>query len=356
MNSTLSLQTLFNDWIFCVPEYQRGYAWEKQQVKEFLDDLSLLDSTRHHYTGTVVLLLLSRDLDRMDSEGKSYSKMDIVDGQQRLTTIVVLLNEISRELKSFDTSYDLAHGIKKNYVQATDSDGQPLYKLSLNNDTDDFFRVNILPDIPGVEGAPVESARRLKKAKRQIAEYLNEAEGHKVDRESWLRELHRKVTTQLHFNLYEVKEEAEVGIIFEVMNDRGKQLTDLEKVKNYLLYASSSLVGVSEANKKALAKSVNDAWGKILRQLMDARLSTPANENQLLRSHWLLQYDPRPRKWEGSKSIRRKFDLRQKEHHTELLGNLRDYVQKLRDLAPHSAIRSIQAETVPSHSSMNRLG
>ena len=55
MKDTLSLQDLFSDRIFRVPSYQRGYAWEKQQVGEFLDDLALLDSSRHHYTGTIVL-------------------------------------------------------------------------------------------------------------------------------------------------------------------------------------------------------------------------------------------------------------------------------------------------------------
>ena len=336
MNTTLSLQKLFNDRIFCIPEYQRGYAWEKQQVEEFLDDLALLDSTRHHYTGTVVLLPFPKRT-RKDSEGTTYIMTDIVDGQQRLTTTVLLLNEMSRALKPFEGSKTLAKGIKKTYVQSKDIDGQPLYKMSLNDDTDDFFKDNVLPDNPGVGGPPVESSRRLMNAKNQIVQYLNEAEGRKGNTETWLRELHTKVTMQLQFNLYEVESEAEVGIIFEVMNGRGRQLTDLEKVKNYLLYAASSLVGVAKDNKEALAKSVNDAWGQILRKLMDAGLSSPASENQLLRSHWLLQYDHQSRHWQGSKSIKRRFDLRPKyrntelkEHHSELLKELRDYVQKLR--------------------------
>ena len=349
MNNTLSLQQLFNDRIFCVPEYQRGYAWDKQQVEEFLDDLALLDSTRHHYTGTVVLLPFPKRT-RTDSEGTNYITTDIVDGQQRLTTTVLLLNEMSRALRLFENSNTLAHGIKKNYIQGRDIDGQPLYKLSLNNDIDTFFKDNVLPDNPGVDGPPVESAQRMMNAKTQIIEYLKESEGRDATREAWLRDLYTKVTNQLQFNLYEVKSAAEVGVIFEVMNGRGKQLTDLEKVKNYLLYASSSLVGVTDDNKEALAKSVNDAWGQILRKLMDAGLSSPTNENQLLRSHWLLQYDHQSRNWQGSKSIKRRFDLRPKkrntdlrDHHSELLKQLRDYVQKLRQsctsfcdaLSPH---------------------
>jgi len=57
VNNTLCLQELFNNRIFRVPDYQRGYAWEHQQVAEFWDDLQLLSSgsDRHHYTGTIVL-------------------------------------------------------------------------------------------------------------------------------------------------------------------------------------------------------------------------------------------------------------------------------------------------------------
>ena len=158
---------------------------------------------------------------------------------------------------------------------------------------------------------------------------MNEAEGDYEDREKWLRLLHRKVTNRLHFSLYEVEEEAEVGVIFEVMNDRGKPLTDLEKVKNYLLYAASTL-NVTSDNRRKLARSVNQAWSDILEQLMAAGLGLPANENQLLRAHWLMEYDPQSRRWQGSKSIRSRFDLRRCRH-GKLLGALLDYVQGLRN-------------------------
>ena len=215
---------------------------ENQQVGEFLDDLALLDfSPRNHYTGTVVLYQPPDAKEREDEEGNNYFETDVVDGQQRLATTVVLLNEISKALSAYASSKSLAQGTRKKYVTATDSDGQPLYKLTLNQDTDNFFKKSVLPDIPGVEGPSVTSEQRIHEAKRQIAAYLKEENSDKVTQEKWLRGLHRKITTRLHFNLYEVESEAEVGIIFEVMNDRGKQLTDLEKVKNYLLYAASSL-------------------------------------------------------------------------------------------------------------------
>ncbi len=329
MRDTQSLQDLFHNRIFKVPDYQRGYAWDEQQVGEFLDDLELLDSDRFHYTGTVVLFERPDARHLMDNEGNSYVETEIVDGQQRLTTIVLLLSELSRALRKCASSRVLADGVAKRYVVSADIDGQPLHKLSLSDDTDYFFKNSVLSN-GSVEGRPVMAAQRLEDARQQIADHLHRADGDDQTREAWLRELHAKVTTRLHFNLYEVDWEGEVGVIFEVMNDRGKQLTDLEKVKNYLLHAASSL-RVTTDSRDNLASLVNNTWGQVLRQLMDAGLGTPANENQLLRAHWLMTYDPRPRHWDGSKSIRRRFDLRNRDGHPQLLGELRSYVQGLRE-------------------------
>lgn len=286
MNNTKSLEELFNNRIFRVPDYQRGYAWEWQQVEEFLADLELLSPNRRHYTGTIVLHQPEGTIGKSDSdnEGTNYAKWHIVDGQQRFTTIVLLLNEISRALSKYESSHDLAQGIKKKYVEATDLDGLPLHKLSLNEDTDDFFKKSILPESPSIAGPQVESAQRLLNAKEQIAEHLCAEEGS----EQSLRELYRKVTTRLHFNLYEVEKEAEVGVIFEVMNSRGKPLTELEKVKNYLLYAASSFEDVTPDNRDKFAKSVNQAWASILKRLMAADLGSPEEENRMLRAYWLM--------------------------------------------------------------------
>ena len=122
MKDTLSLQDLFHDRIFRVPSYQRGYAWEKQQVGEFWDDLALLDSSRRHYTGTIVLYQPTNARKVEDNEGTHYVEADVVDGQQRLTTIVLLLNEISQALTEYPGSSSLAQGIRKKYVGVTDID------------------------------------------------------------------------------------------------------------------------------------------------------------------------------------------------------------------------------------------
>ena len=321
MDYTLSLPKLFHERLFRIPDYQRGYAWERAQVGELLEDLELLDTRRQHYAGTIVLCKTA-DAPIMGGNGTLYETRAVVDGQQRLTTIVLMLNELSRALAAYPDCADLAQGVRRNYVETTSRNNWPIYKLSLNEDADHFFKTSILAETPGPEEPPVRSAERLRDAKRQIADYLR-----RLDKDS-LTEWHVKLTQQLHFNLYEVEKEAEVGIIFEVMNDRGKPLTEMEKVKNYLLYAASSL-NVDETEKEDLAKAVNGAWAKILMNLMAAGLS--AYEDQLLQMHWVVQYDPVRKNWDWTKSIKHEFGLRKHAgKHDELLSKLHQYAEGLR--------------------------
>ena len=331
MDNVISLNDLFHNRIFKVPDYQRGYSWERRQVREFLEDLELLTPQRSHYTGTVVLHeppTAASNL--MDVEGKTYNPVEIVDGQQRLTTIVLLLDGIRRALAAdgfSNTSHTLSQGIAKNYIAAEDLNGQPLFKLSLNRNTDYFFKNDILAERPGVVGAAIASERRLSDAKNQIASYLaSKVNAGESDGETYLRGLYAKIATQLRFTLYEVNDDAEVGVIFEVMNDRGKPLTDLEKVKNFLLYASTRL-----DLENSLPQSVNDAWSKILQQLMATGLAYNESENGLLRAHWLSHYDPQAKRWNGSRSVKSRFDLRNYlGNHKELLGQLLSYTAGLR--------------------------
>ena len=335
MNNVISLPELFHQRVFRVPDYQRGYSWERLQITQFLEDLELLGQGRYHYTGTVVLHEPNSGMRRMDEDGNTYVPANIVDGQQRLTTIVLLLDGIRRSLAGLSKEAKvLANGIRKNHVAALDVAGQPLFKLSLNNDTDHFFKTDVLAEQPGVAGPENTSQRRLAEAKKQIGAYISGSTESAEDKgEEWLRSLYEKIATQLCFTLYEVGEEAEVGVIFEVMNDRGKPLTDLEKVKNYLLHASTALNVVNEPNE--LAKSVNNAWADILRRLMAANLTSSADEDRLLRAHWLTRYNPVAQQWQGSKSVKDKFGLREyQRRQSNLLDELHGYTQGLRESCP----------------------
>ncbi len=322
MENALTIERLFSGRLLRIPDYQRGYAWERKQWNDFMEDLDLLGVGKHHFTGTVVLDRITKpatgqspQADAWDLDGTSYEQFHVVDGQQRLTTVVLLLDAVRRELERHGHRH-LADGVRKGYIETTDVAGQRLMKLKLNSDTNAFWEDTILAERPGPQAPSNASQQRLLDARRYFGQYLeSRSTGDGYD--EWLTSLRSKVIGNLVLVPYEVSSSAEVGVIFEVMNDRGKPLTELEKAKNYLLYVSTKL----DLPSIALEQRVNLSWTQIFQRLMAAGLSDPSNEDQLMRSHWLMAIDPDKRSWRGVGSLKRDvLSLRSfKGRHKELL-------------------------------------
>lgn len=318
-----------------MPDYQRGYSWDEANVREFLSDLDYLQVNRNHYTGTLVLHEDSQDKEYLDAEDTPLTRMAVVDGQQRLTTIVILLNGISLALESAATAdasgriRKVAQAIRENFIETEGANGQPIHRLVLNQGANDFFHRHVLARDPGTRGPQIPSETRLLRAKEVIDTYIDENVSGR-DTESvreFLLDLHRKVADRLRFSLYEVERDADVGVIFEVMNDRGKPLSELEKVKNYLLYASATIDLANE-----LASSVNDAWRSILSRLLRARLESSEDEDKLLRTHWTVHYNHKSRNL-GVKSVKEHFNVRSQDRDPKrLLDDLVVYTRRLQDV------------------------
>lgn len=101
------LSLLFQNRLFRIPDYQRGYAWQQSQLADFWDDLINLQEGRYHYTGLLSLKPLKQN--EVESWGtdiwlvkKGFKPCHIVDGQQRLTTFIILLNEIVEFVRSLE--------------------------------------------------------------------------------------------------------------------------------------------------------------------------------------------------------------------------------------------------------------
>ena len=233
------IQQIFSQNFLRIPDYQRGYAWEEKHWKALVGDLELLEVNAEHYTGTLVLHPAEPRTSITTQDGHTLGVYDIVDGQQRLTTLVILLDAVRRQLES--VGHRMAVGIKNTYLVTSDVEGQPRVKLTLNRDTHAYFEGVVLGDGLGV--ASVQSSRQLARAKDFFRKYLEAQRAERGDAAftAWLVQLVQKVTSGLKLTVYVVGSQAEVGVIFEVMNNRGKPLSEMEKVKNYLLYLASKL-------------------------------------------------------------------------------------------------------------------
>ncbi len=145
MNDLSPIHSVFADRLFHIPDYQRGYAWGEKQLKDFVEDIELLEPGKEHYFGTLVIQQLPvQATPIIDRSGRFFKRVDVIDGQQRLTTVVLLMDAIRDAMSSRPELREMAEGIRELYLNVNDRAGQPMLRLNLNRDCDEFYRTAIL--------------------------------------------------------------------------------------------------------------------------------------------------------------------------------------------------------------------
>ena len=113
----LTLSKIFTERLFRIPDYQRGYAWGEKQLKDFWTDIVQLEPSHNHYTGVLTLENVPPTThtrwedDSWIISSKNYEAFFVVDGQQRLTTAIVLIQVIIERIPD---------GSKLNYTDKID--------------------------------------------------------------------------------------------------------------------------------------------------------------------------------------------------------------------------------------------
>lgn len=245
--------------IFQVPEYQRAYAWKKQHLSDFVDDLENQRVDRPYFLGTVLL--------REREKQNYFTYIDIVDGQQRMTTVVIFVKLLLAQLKSI--------GEDTAIPEATYLSVHGEHKLSILPQDNHFFRAyilegNVLPD--GQIDTP--SQRRLWEARAYLKERLANCS---IDE---LRTF-RDVLDKAKILTYIVDDPSEAALIFETTNDRGKRLTNLEKTKSFLMYKAYLAFEHPESH-------LNDiqAWFSRMYQDFDEIRNQNIGEDTILQYHF----------------------------------------------------------------------
>lgn len=306
------LPAVLSGRLLTIPDYQRPFAWREKQLNDLWEDLDLLGTTGTHYAGTLVLRQV-KEGDHPKSEqaddGATLSWYEVVDGQQRLTTCLLLLDRIRRRVevlaeRGVENADAVSARIRSDYGMVS-IDNALAPRLKLGTELNTFWVEHCLGDHP-IVGTMVAGQVRLREAATffdtRLETYAGDGDAAEFAR---LKELQRRVTAGLGFLVYEVASSAEVGMIFETLNERGRPLSDLEKTKNYLLYLARTL---PDARAEQLAGVINAAWADIFRNL--ASQSRDADD-ALLRGHWLATQNPAPREWKQIASIKSRFDRSQ---------------------------------------------
>lgn len=274
---------------FVIPDYQRGYSWEEEQRKDLWEDLENITDGHDHYTG---MFTFCKDV---DDEHVYY----IVDGQQRLTTLIILINELLKRISDTIDDYTSKEDCIRKYLYVKPRGGissNLKYKFQYSKDdpSDIYFKTQILDQIViGAEPKNTLYTKNLQDAKDYFADKV------KTLTQGELIYLFKKVTERLMFNEYLIDDIDEVYVTFETMNNRGKNLSTLELLKNRLIYLTTLYQPrtnvadpekeLQKENAEKLRKSINDAW-KTIYSYLGKSISKKLNDDTFLREHWIMYF------------------------------------------------------------------
>lgn len=311
MDEPKPLDSLFKEKLFRIPDYQRGYAWGREQLVAFWEDLVNLPDGRSHYTGVLTLKEIPASEVHEDAkefwlvDDHSYKVYHIVDGQQRLTTFTLFLQafiELLRELPENEGLDDDAiyltdtlsvAAVESKFLFEVKPAGEAFrtYKFgyTVDNPSYEYMRFRILGEAGG--GMVFENfyTLNLSNGKRYFKKQLRAWHGQEGI--NGLQNLYRTLTKRFLFNEYIIKDEFDVFVAFETMNNRGKTLSDLELLKNRLIYLTTLYTDVEldPAERKDLRDLINDAWKQVYFQL-GRNKSKPLNDDDFLRAHWMMYF------------------------------------------------------------------
>lgn len=250
-----NLNTLFADRVFRIPKYQRYYSWEEKQRNDLFTDIEQLKKKnvdRDHFMATVVCFK-TNEVKEIGS--KEYRLYDIVDGQQRLTTLIILAKCIYLTLDSGEEKDELGKIIVK-------SDGN-LILLQTNNTNQHIFNSFIRAGKePSKDELKTHADKNISQGIQDCRKFVNRWKTEYGDVLSLLRIIRNK----LGFVVFDTDDPRVVYSLFEVLNSRGLAVDWLDKCKSSLMGIAFEKAQSDEA-RSTFIDSLNDLWGNIYAEI-----------------------------------------------------------------------------------------
>ncbi|WQT45427.1 DUF262 domain-containing protein [Helicobacter pylori] len=219
-------QSTINDFfaltgtIFSIPVYQRNYTWEEENCEKLLQDIvSISQNKKTHFMGSITYIL------HLIDEEKSLRQLQefvIIDGQQRVTTIMLLLKAIETKIQN--------EGIKKEINNLLNLSGQRLRLKPIKSDKEAFELVmqNRSHELQGVSHI----RNNYKFFTKELEHYISK--GYRIE-EIYGAFLRLKIVA-IGLELGE----DDPQVVFESINATGVQLKGLDLIRNYLMMGENS--------------------------------------------------------------------------------------------------------------------
>ncbi|MDP2647472.1 MAG: DUF262 domain-containing protein [Desulfobacterales bacterium] len=244
--------------VYAIPRYQREYTWGKNQWESLFDDV--MENDPGYFLGSIICINQSTD-------ALSVQKLELVDGQQRLTTLSLLFAAVYHTLKSHETNLDDEQrveliNLKRKLVLKKGDDQIRLIPQIQNNNHNDYRAVLAETGVISAFDMPAYAGnRKIFRAYRYFQHRIEEMADGQDNRLGTITEFLDKVSHACLVKI-EVDSHADAYTLFESLNNRGMPLTAIDLIKNKLLARLESI----EPGK---VDHYFDHWNRLLGYLGD---------------------------------------------------------------------------------------
>ena len=220
-NATKFLGFLHKANQFIIPIYQRNYSWDEKQCQQLWDDIMRVgtnDSISVHFIGSIVYVQGGHSSVTLEAP------LLVIDGQQRLTTLTILLEALARsvgETEPIDgfSAKKIRHNFLSNPLEVEDR----YYKLLLSDNDQETLKAVVRN-----ANFPKDHSIRI----RENFEYFLERI---TDKETKIEQVCRGIAKLMIVDIALEREQDNPQLIFESMNSTGKALSEADLIRNYIL-------------------------------------------------------------------------------------------------------------------------
>jgi uncharacterized protein with ParB-like and HNH nuclease domain len=276
------LRTMLSSAYYKIPRFQRPYSWDKENIQDFWEDV-IQDDPQDYFIGSMVVY----------KDGKQ--RYGVVDGQQRLTTITILLSVLRDKLAEVGLK-DLAEGIhglierrnidnKLEFILSTES-SYPFFQDRIQKWGASSLKIDLLGEETNLQSAHAQ----LRILVSAAIESLNADTSLSAKRREELSAQKlvsiRDSLLNLKVILVKLEDEDDAYVIFETLNTRGKDLALADLVKNHL---TKHIKGKNPASDEVKIK-----WKQLLETIEGS--SADLETDAFIHHYWLSKYDYLPAK------------------------------------------------------------
>jgi hypothetical protein len=340
-----SLEELTTAGVFHIPDYQRYYSWRESEWDDLWSDLYTLPEGKQHYFGTIIIQKTEEEetAEQPDGYGSDTSKPInlLIDGQQRLTSLMLLVKSLTEGLEAVAPETEHEEAIRDDIKEMEEKFlvEDNIYLLRLLDEEDWKYLKRIINDDPQLE--PNRQSQQLMIDAKQY--FDNKVSALQSDSElapvEVANELNRlwKTILDLELMVYVVDADSpeKATLIFDSVNDRGRDLSTFDKTKSFLM-RMVYLAAEDEEEGQALIQRIRDAFGQMYnahQRMLNSPYIDDISDDAVQRYHFISFFDWSDRQEHQTPAFLNELKARvrhlRQEDADECLEFIRNYIDSL---------------------------